>query len=50
MVFHYLLEPMAARLYRRFQPRDSQALAEYLALILCCDCVLSALFRTPITY
>lgn len=49
MVFHYLLEPMAARLYRRFQPRDSQALAEYLALILCCDCVLSALFRTPIT-
>lgn len=50
MVFHYLLEPLAARLYQRFQPRDSQALAEYLALILCCDCVLSALFRTPITY
>lgn len=50
MVFHYLLEPLAARLYQRFQPRDSQALAEYLALILCCDCVLSTLFRTPITY
>ena len=50
MVFHYLLEPLGERCYRRFQPRASQALAVHLGCILCLDCVLSLLFRTPITY
>ena len=50
LLFHYLLEPMGRRLYRRFQPRASQALAVHLAGLFCLDCLLSLLFRTPITY
>ncbi|MGN1002139.1 MAG: putative ABC transporter permease [Oscillospiraceae bacterium] len=50
MAFHYILEPLAAKLYRRCPPWAVRAFCAVLAFVFLTDCVLSALFRTPITY
>lgn len=50
LAFHYLLEPMGQRLYRRIPPRRIHAGCLVILGILLLDCALSALYRTPITY
>ena len=50
MVFHYLLEPMARCMVQSLPRRTVYAAALSLAAVLLADCVLSILFRTPITY
>lgn len=50
LVFHYLLEPAADRMVKRTNPVTIHRLCGALLLLLLVDCVLSALFRTPITY
>lgn len=48
--FHYLLEPLTAGLIRRVSGRTLQRGCLLLLGILLADCILSALFRRPITY
>lgn len=50
LVFHYLLEPAAERVIRKANPNVIQIGCLLLALLFLADCILSALFRTPITY
>lgn len=50
LVFHYLLEPAAERMIRKANPNVIQIGCLLLALLFLADCILSALFRTPITY
>lgn len=50
MAFHYILEPFAESIYSRSSPRTIQSVCLVLALLFLIDCILSALFRTPITY
>ena len=50
MVFHYLLEPMGEKLLGRLPKRMIRADCLALAALFLADCVLSLLFRTPITY
>ena len=50
MVFHYLIEPAAAELYARIRPRLVYGVCLALAVALTVDCIVSALFRTPILY
>ena len=50
LVFHYLLEPIGQRLYRRYPPRLIHAGCLVILCVFALDCVLSALYRTPITY
>lgn len=50
LAFHYLLEPMAQRLYHRIPPRRIHAGCLMILCVFALDCVLSALYRTPITY
>lgn len=50
MVFHYLLEPTGEKLFRRVPDRRMRIICLLLAAVLAADCILSALFRTPITY
>ena len=50
MAFHYLLEPMAEKLYRRTPEPVIRTGCLSLAALFFMDCVLSFLFRTPITY
>lgn len=47
---HDLLEPTGERLFRRTPQRDVRALCLALAVLFLADCILSLLFRTPITY
>lgn len=50
MAFHCLLEPMAEKLYRRTPEPVIRIGCLSLAVLFLVDCVLSFLFRTPITY
>lgn len=50
LAFHYLLEPMGEKLYQRIPERTVHGACLALALLFLADCVLSLLFRTPITY
>ena len=50
LVFHYLLEPMGEKLLGRMPKRVIRAVCLVLAALFLADCILSLLFRTPITY
>lgn len=50
LVFHYWLQPMAERMVKKMNPRTVHRVCLLLLLLFLADCVLSALFRTPITY
>ena len=50
LVFHYLLEPAAERMVSRINPKTIHAVCSFLLLLLTADCILSSVFRTPITY
>ena len=50
LVFHYLIEPSTERVMGRLSRRAVYGGCAMLAVLLLTDCVLSALYRTPITY
>lgn len=50
LVFHYLLEPAAERIYRKLSPVAIRVTCSTLLCLFVVDSVISALFRTPITY
>ena len=50
LAFHYLLEPMGEKLFRRIPEHTIHAGCLILVALFLTDCILSALFRTPITY
>lgn len=50
LVFHYLLEPAARRVFERLPQTAIRLLCSMLLFAFAADCVISALFRTPITY
>lgn len=50
LVFHYLIEPSTERVTGRLSRRAVYGGCAMLAVLLLTDCVLSALYRTPITY
>lgn len=50
LVFHYLLEPAAERMVRKANPNTIHHICLSLFLLFAADCLVSALFRTPITY
>lgn len=50
LVFHYLLEPMGEKLFRRIPEHTIHAGCLILIGLFLADCILSFLFRTPITY
>lgn len=50
LVFHYLLEPAAECLVAKLPPKTVRKVCLVLLLVFAVDCVLSVLFRTPITY
>ena len=50
LVFHYWLEPAAERMVKKMNPHTVHSVCLLLLLLFLADCVLSALFRTPITY
>ena len=50
VVFHYLLEPMVEKLIGKVSSKKFRIFCLILLLLFLVDCVLSALFRTPITY
>ena len=50
LAFHYLLEPICEKLFRRIPERTIHAGCLILIALFFTDCFLSFLFRTPITY
>lgn len=50
LAFHYLLEPLGEKLYRALPGSTVRTGCLILLGLFLADCVLSALFRTPITY
>lgn len=50
LAFHYFLEPMGEKLYRKTPVFIIRSVCLALAMMLFIDCILSFLFRTPITY
>ena len=50
LVFHYWLEPTAARMIQKLPAKTVRTVCLVLLLVFVSDCILSALFRTPITY
>lgn len=50
VVFHYLLEPAAEKLYFRISEKVIRSVCSVLAVLFVADCILSFLYRTPITY
>lgn len=50
LAFHYLLEPMGEKLYGKIPAQTMRTACLVLAALFLADCMLSALFRTPITY
>ena len=50
LIFHYRLEPAAERMVTKLHPGTVHNTCLFLLLLFLADCVLSALFRTPITY
>lgn len=50
LAFHYLLEPIGENLYRRLSDSAIHYTCLVIAALFIADCILSFLFRTPITY
>ena len=50
LAFHYLPEPMGEKLYRRLPGSAVRAGCLVMTALFITDCILSALFRSPITY
>ena len=50
LAFHYLLEPMGEKLFRRIPKHIIHAGCLILISLFIADCILSFLLRTPITY
>lgn len=50
LVFHYLLEPMGEKLFRKIPEHTIRAGCLIFTALFFADCILSALYRTPITY
>lgn len=50
LAFHYFLEPMGEKLYRKTPVFIIRSVCLALAMMMFIDCILSFLFRTPITY
>ena len=50
LAFHYLLEPIGEKLFHRMPERTIHAGCLILIALFLADCILSVLFRTPITY
>ena len=50
LVFHYWLEPAAQGFVRKLVPKTIRTVCLMLFMTFFADCILSALFRTPITY
>lgn len=50
VVFHYLLEPILEKLVGKISSKKFRIFCLILLVLFLVDCVLSALFRTPITY
>lgn len=50
LVFLYLLEPSMERIIARFKPEIVRLVCLILLFVFVSDCIVSALFRTPITY
>lgn len=50
LAFHYLLEPTAERMIQKLPPQTVRAVCLVLLITFVVDCILSILFRTPITY
>ena len=50
VAFHYLMEPMGEKLYRKIPVSATRFACILLAALFLADCILSFLFRTPITY
>ncbi|MCI6966606.1 putative ABC transporter permease [bacterium] len=50
LVFHYLLEPVGDKMYHKLPNSAIRTACLALAALFIADCILSALFRTPITY
>ena len=50
LVFHYLIEPLGEKLFRKLPLRGVVLGCSVLVLLFLIDCILSACFRTPILY
>ena len=50
LVFYYLIEPAAERTVSKADSKTVHTVCLLLLLVFIADCILSALFRTPITY
>lgn len=50
VLFHYWLEPAAERIVHKQPARNIRFMCLMLLLLFVLDCILSAFFRTPITY
>lgn len=50
LAFHYFLEPMGEKLYAETPAVIIKSVCALLALLLFTDCIVSFIFRTPITY
>lgn len=50
LLFLYLMEPVLERVNGRLNPKTIRTSCLVLLLVFIADCILSALFRTPITY
>ena len=50
LIFHYYLEPAAERMVKKANQKIVRVVCVILLILFLIDCVLSALFRTPITY
>ena len=50
LVFHYWLEPAGSRIVQKLPSGTVRTVCLVLLLTFLVDCILSALFRTPITY
>lgn len=50
ILFLYLMEPAFERMVTRIRPKTVRTICLALLLVFAADCILSALFRTPITH
>lgn len=50
LVFHYAIEPFARKIYPKISFKITGVVCSVLLCAFVLDCILSALFRTPITY
>lgn len=50
LAFHYLIEPVTKRLYEKMNVEIIHSVCLALSVLFLSDCILSAMFRTPITY